>query len=204
MRLFYYYILSCILLGYSKEPYFDLFDFNEFVIEKIELGEIVTIKTDKKFGNAEHYQVYGIIDANIEEIFETIENFDNYAKFMPRFDYVETIKFRDGLTNYIFNIRLPMNIKYKYKIKTKKYIETSSAWLAWETVPWDGNSINETWGQWYLEPYGNLNNQTLIQYQVYTDPGYVPFGFQWAIDILTKKSLPETVRNLKIWVEDEN
>ena len=32
---------------------------------------------------------------------------------MPRFDYVETIKFPDGLTNYIFNIRLPMNIKYK-------------------------------------------------------------------------------------------
>ena len=91
-----------------------------------------------------------------------------------------------------------MNIKYKYKIKIKK---SSPVWLAWETVPWEENSINETWGQWYLKPYGKSNNQTLIQYQVYTDPGYIPFGFEWIINVLTKGALPETVENLKLWVE---
>ena len=99
---------------------------------------------------------------------------------------------------YIFNITLPMNIKYRYKIKINK---SSPIWLAWETVPWKGNSINETWGQWYLKPYGKSNEQTLVQYQVYTDPGYIPFGFEWIIDIMTRSSLPETVKNLKKWVE---
>ena len=74
-------------------------------------------------------------------------------------------------------------------------------WLFWKTVPWEKNSIKETWGQWYLEPYGESGNKTLVRYQVYTDPGYIPFGFEWIIDIMTRSSLPETVENLKKWVE---
>ena len=202
MRLIYYYILLFLLFGYAKDPYFELFELNETIIEKIENGEIVTIRTNKNFGEAEHYQLYGIVNANIKEVFDAVENFDNYPKFMPRFDHVQTIQDSDTLTAYIFNIILPLNIKYRYKIKSKEYIGKSSAWLAWETIPWEGNSINETWGQWYLKPYKDSNNKTLIQYQVYTDPGHIPFGFEWIIDIITKKSLPETIKNLKTWVEE--
>ena len=195
MRLIYYYILSSIIFGYSQQPYFNVFQLDESIMEQLNSGKIVTIKTNNDYGDGEHYQVYGIVNANIKDVFEAIENFDNYSKFMPRFDYVEHI----NPLEYIFNITLPMNIPYKYRIKIKKRTPT---WLAWETVPWKGNSIEETWGQWYLKPYGKSNNQTLIQYQVYTDPGYIPFGFEWVIDIMTKKSLPKTVKNLKEWIEN--
>ena len=202
MRLIYCYILLFILFGESKKPYFDLFELNEIIISQLENNKIVTIKTDKNFKNAEHYQVYGIVNANIEDVFKAVENFDNYHKFMPRFDSVQKIEESNNLKEYIFNIILPLNIKYKYKIKSKEHYEKSYAWLAWETIPWEENSITETWGQWYLTPYNGSDNQTLIQYQVYTDPGYIPFGFEWIVDIMTKKSLPKTIENLKYWVEE--
>jgi len=130
-----------------------------------------------------------------------IKNFDDYKKFMPRLESADLIMDTDTLLSYIFNIRLPMNIKYKYKIKIHMSKKSESTWLAWETIDWEENSIEETWGQWYLTPYGINKEQVLVQYQVYTDPGYIPFGFKWLVDVLTKNSLPETVGNLKKWVE---
>ena len=201
MRLIYYYIILSFLFSDSNDPYFEIFELDKKTIKSIESGDIVTVKTDKNYGDARHYQVYGIINQDISKVFDAIENFDNYPEFMPRFDYAESIEVSDSLISYIFHITLPMNIKYKYKIKMKRYKSNSYAWLAWETIPWEGNSINETWGQWYLTPY-NDNNKTLVQYQVYTDPGYIPFGFEWIINIMSEKSLPETVKNLKTWVEN--
>ena len=203
MRLIYYYIFLCILFPYSDKPFFDLFKLNNNIIAQIEKGNVVTIKTDTLLGPGEHYQAYTLVNANITDVFKAIENFDEYPKFMPSFDSVETIYNSDTLTTYIFNIILPLNIHYKYKIKSKEYINSSCAWLAWETIPWEENSIKETWGQWYLTPYQGSNRKTLIQYQVYTDPGYIPFGLEWIIDIMTKKSLPKTIKNLKIWIEND-
>ena len=169
-------------------------ELDKSIIQRLETGKIIMIKTNTEYGDGEHYQVYGIVNADIQKVFNAVENFNDYSKFMPRFDYVEYV----SPLEYIFNITLPMNIKYQYKIKINK---SSPLWLAWETIPWEENSINETWGQWYLTPYGKSNNQTLVQYQVYTDPGYIPFGFEWIIDIMTRSSLPNTVKNLKKWAE---
>ena len=200
MRLIYYYILLSFLLG-SQQSYFNLFTLNDSLIQKIELENIIVIKTEENYGDGQHYQVYGIINNNLIEVFNAIENFDDYKKFMPRFESADLIMDSDTLLSYVFNIRLPMNIKYKYKIKMHKWKGERMAWLSWETIDWEKNSIEETWGQWYLTPYGLNNEQTLVQYQIYTDPGYIPFGFKWIVDVLTENSLPETVGNLKEWVE---
>ena len=153
------------------------------------------------FGKGKHYQVYGMVNNPPKNVFKAVENFDDYQYFMPRFKSAEQVELTDTLISYIFSIELPMNINYQYKIKVHKSLEKSVYWLAWETIGWEENSIEETWGQWYLQPYGDYNQQTLIHYQVYTDPGYIPLGFKWVVDILTKGSLPKTVGNLKMWVE---
>ena len=202
MRLIYYFILFLSLL-LSNNPQFELFELNQNIIKQLENNEVVTIKTDKDYPNGEHYQAYAIVNANIHDVFEAVENFDNYPNFMPRFDSVQTIQNTDSTKQYIFNIILPLNIKYQYKIKSMEFSSNILAWLAWETIPWEENSINETWGQWYLTQYKESKNKTLIQYQVYTDPGYIPFGFEWIVNIMTKKALPETIENLKKWVENE-
>ena len=106
MRLIYCYILTTILFGYSEKPYFDIFELDESIINDLNNGKIVTIKTNNNYGNGEHYQVYGIINANIIDVFNAVENFDNYSEFMPRFDYANRI----NPSKYIFNIWYP----YRY------------------------------------------------------------------------------------------
>ena len=72
----------------------------------------------------------------------------------------------DTLLSYIFNISLPMNIKYKYKIKILMSESSESNWLAWETIDWQENSIEETWGQWHLTSYGiNNDNGSILKNQ---------------------------------------
>ena len=215
MRLIYYYILITSLLGYTSIAPLPIFELSKDTIKKLDQNEIVTIKTDLGKENnksaifntefyegyianpidGEHYQIYGVINANINEVYHAIENFDNYSKFMTRLEQVEYI----NPIEYIFHITLPMDIRYQYRIKIKK---TNPIWLAWDTVPWKENSIKETFGQWHLEPYKGSANKTLVRYQIYTDPGYIPFGVEWIVDIMTRVSLPKTVKNLKTWIEN--
>ena len=199
--IFYYIVFFICSLSYTQNTFFSIFDLDKSIINKIKQEQIILVETDINFGKGKHYQVYAMVNNSPENVFTAIENFDNYQYFMPRFKSAEAVELTDTLISYIFNIELHMNINYQYKIKVHKSIEESIYWLAWETIDWEKNSIKETWGQWYLQPYGNDNKQTLIHYQVYTDPGYIPLGFNWIVNILMEGSLPDTVRNLKIWVE---
>ena len=65
---------------------------------------------------------------------------------------------------------------------------------------WEENNIEDTWGQWVISPYPNTQC-TLVQYQVYTDLGYIPFGLGWVVDFLTEYSLPEVLLNTKEYIE---
>ena len=78
MRLIYYYILLTFVFGYSEKPFFPIFKITNATIQDLESGNIVVIETEKDYGDAKHYQVYGIIDASLNEVFDAIENFDDY------------------------------------------------------------------------------------------------------------------------------
>ena len=60
-------ILSNLISGVLILLY-EPFKLNDSIIQKLELDEIITIKTDQDFGNAEHYQVYGIVDADVNVV----------------------------------------------------------------------------------------------------------------------------------------
>jgi len=62
---------------------------------------------------------------------------------------------------------------------------------------WNENSIVDTWGQWVLSPLKNDPKTILVQYQVYTDPGYIPYGLGWIVEMVTKNNLPEILINTK-------
>jgi len=44
-----------------------------------------------------------------------------------------------------------------------------------------------------LEDFPEKDNQVLAYYRVYTDPGKIPFGTGWIVDILTQKSIPNII-----------
>ena len=167
---------------------------------KISSGEIVVNKI-QSYDNGEHFCVYGVVNKSINEVFKVISNEEEYPNFMPRFTAVDYHYTDNNYSYYTFHIGLPLSITYKYKIKITEFQSDANAWIAWELVDWEENSIADTWGQWYFIPVDGNKNSTLIQYQTYINPGHVPFGMGWIIDLLTRTSLPHIIGNSKKYIE---
>ena len=189
-------------LGFSSQYPMQLYPINEHDSLLILSDKIVINNTAESFGDGEHFRVYGQIKAPMEVVFNIINKEEEYPKFMPRFTDVDYLYTDNNSSYYTFHIGLPLNIKYQYKIKITESQNKESAWIAWELVDWEKNSIADTWGQWYFTPLKN-NSYTLIQYQTYIDPGYIPFGAGWIIDLLTRTSLPQIVKNSKDYIESK-
>ena len=197
-----YIILSTTMLSIalSIDPPLKLYSISKQDSSKILSNEIVVNKI-QTYENGEHFCVYGIIDEPIDKVFKIISEEENYPNFMPRFTAVD-YHYTDGnYSYYTFHIGLPLSIKYQYKIKITEFQSDEFAWIAWELVDWKENSIADTWGQWYFTPVDNNKNFTLIQYQTYIDPGYIPYGMGWIIDLLTRTSLPHIIGNSKEYIE---
>jgi hypothetical protein len=99
-----------------------------------------------------------------------------------------------------FHLDLPLGIEYQYAISDTSYTSSELSWLSWTLSPWEENSIRDTWGQWVVTPYKNTT-YSLIQYQAYSDLGDIPFGFEWIIELVTEKSLPDVLISTKDWIE---
>ena len=160
-------------------------------------GEVVVIHTTPDFGDGEHFQAYILIEAPIEDIFAVVSNFSEYNQFMPRVQDVLTTNLENSDPLFTYIIDLPLGLEYKYRISINTFTSDSLNWLSWQMKDWDENSIADTWGQWVLTPIENDPETILVQYQAYTDPGYVPYGLGWVVDMVTKNNLPEILMNTK-------
>ncbi|MBC8311703.1 MAG: hypothetical protein H8E72_05315 [Candidatus Marinimicrobia bacterium] len=162
-------------------------------------GNILLEQIEAEDGGGEHYHAYILIKESMETVFQSISQLEEYPKFMPHVANVESVHY-EQTTNFRYFIEVPMGINYQYEISTAKYESSEYSWLTWEIAPWKENNIVDTWGQWVITPYKNTDF-TLVQYQVYTDIGYIPFGFGWIVDFLTEYSLPDVLLNTKEYVE---
>ena len=128
-----------------------------------------------------------------------VKDFQSYPQFMPHIVNVDAVATDRG-TNFRYFLQLPLSIEYQYQISDQSYVSSNEAWLTWKISSWEENNIEDTWGQWMLTPYKD-NLFTLVQYQVYTDLGYIPFGLGWVVNFLTEYSLPEVLLNTKEYIE---
>ncbi len=160
-------------------------------------GEVVVIQTTTDLGDGEHFQAYILIEAPIEDIFGVVSNFSEYNQFMPRVQDVLSTNSEDSTLFFTYIIDLPLGLEYKYRISINTFTSDSLNWLSWQMEDWNENSIVDTWGQWVLSPLKNDPKTILVQYQVYTDPGYIPYGLGWIVEMVTKNNLPEILINTK-------
>ena len=92
--------------------------------------------------------------------------------------------------------------KYRLEI-TASEPTTQSALIKWQLLPWPElkpqETIKDTTGFWRIEK--KAQNKALVLYHVYTDPGPIPFGLGWIVDVLSKNSVPEAFLATKIRAE---
>ena len=206
-----HYLEKCLLQG-AKQNFMDTHHLqSRYATDKDKLfqkhkasiarGKIIVRKISGHQKNAEEYEAIGLIEGTLREVSGVLTDYASYPEFMPN---VKEISIRDSADEGFVvdhKLGLPMGIVKKYRLKYWAKSEANSVQLFWKKRPWPelkpSQTIVDTYGQWILEDLSGANDQVLAYYRVYTDPGKVPLGTGWIVDLLTKESIPNMFKGTR-------
>ncbi len=170
-------------------------------------GEIVIKEVANPSGctNGKTYDALGLIRGTVEQVFGVLADYEKYPQFMPNVEATR-IESSEGNTSEVeYKLGLPMGQVKRYKLSLTAAREDAEAHINWHKVSWpelkDSETIVETTGSWLLKPFPEKPGYVLALYHVYTDPGHIPTGLGWIVNILTKGSMPDILKNTNKRVE---
>lgn len=174
---------------------------------KLMRGEIVIKEVANPGGcaNGKTYDALGLIRGTVDQAFGVLADFENYPQFMPNVAAVQ-VKSTEGNTSVVeYKLTLPMGQVKRYRLSLTAAREEAEVYINWHKVPWpelkDSETIVDTTGFWLLRSFPERPGYLLALYQVYTDPGRIPTGFGWIVNIMTKSSMPDVVKKTNKRVE---
>jgi len=159
-------------------------------------GEIIVRELSTAANTGQTFEAIALANAPLATLTQIITNYAEYPEFMPNIREVAILEQAGKTTVLGFTLDLPLGKVKKYRIRIS-ILESGPeiAKIQWSFQTWPGlkpaETIKETSGYWLLK--SRSNQMTLVLYHVYTDPGPVPFGLEWIVDILSKNSIPEAL-----------
>jgi len=170
----------------------------------IEQGDIIVreVKTVGKDGKT--FEAIGLINAFKGTILQVLSEYEKYPEFMPNVSHVEIVGQigNESILDYTLTLPLGKIKKYRLRIAVSEP-ESRSSLIKWQLQNWaelkTEETIRDTSGFWRIEEISR--NSSLVQYHVYTDPGPIPFGLGWIVDVLSKNSVPEAFLQTKARAE---
>ena len=164
-------------------------------------GKVVVRKIAGHRKNAEEYEAMGLIEGTLEQVTGVLADYESYPEFMPNVKDISIKSNTDEGFVVDHTLGLPMGFVKQYRLKYWAKREENRIQLFWKKLPWPGLKLKETvidtYGQWILEGFPGKDNQVLAYYRIYTDPGKIPFGTGWIIDIVTKESIPNVIKETR-------
>lgn len=163
----------------------------------VHAGELIVKSLDTQGRPGSVFEVYKLMPVSLPILYKTLACFNDYPNFMPNVGRIDVKPKADGSHEADYYLELPMSQRKRYRVSLRGESDGRSARLAWKLIPWPGLSadetIKDTQGYWRLQ--ATAQGQTQVKYHVYTDPGKIPFGLGWIVDILTRVSLPDVLEN---------
>jgi hypothetical protein len=142
-----------------------------------------------------------VIDAPLQKLCAIIQDYPSYPYFMPNTDSAKVVQSGTGYSVVDMTLKLPLGKMKRYRLRLESKVTSQTCHLSWKQLPWEelkpDDTIADTSGYWHLTPHPAHPLRTVVEYFVYADPGYVPFGFRWIVDLMSKESLPKTLEALR-------
>jgi ribosome-associated toxin RatA of RatAB toxin-antitoxin module len=150
--------------------------------------------TNGKTGKA--FEAVTIMEAQRAVIQDIVLDYAKYPEFMPNVSGLEILQQDETTAMLSYLLTLPLGKTKKYRVKmTASEPDPKTSLIQWQLEPWPelkpAETIQDTTGFWRIEELDV--NHSLVLYHVYTDPGKIPFGLGWIVDILSKDSVPEVL-----------
>lgn len=170
----------------------------------IEQGDIIVREVETVGKDGKTFEAIGLINASRGTILQVLSEYEKYPEFMPNVSHIEIVEQIDNesIINYTLTLPLGKIKKYRLKIDVTEP-ESRSSLIKWQLQNWAElkieETIRDTSGFWRIEE--RTQNSSLVLYHVYTDPGPIPFGLGWIVDVLSKNSVPEALLQTKARAE---
>ncbi|MDP5239379.1 SRPBCC family protein [Uliginosibacterium sp. 31-16] len=164
-------------------------------------ARITTIELPTSGAPGKTWQAGTIIAAPMPKLCALIQDYASYPTFMPNMAKAVIIKADADGTQADFTLSLPLGKTKQYRLQMSPAVNAQSCRLAWKMLPRPDlkpdQTIADTRGYWLLTPLPADPAKTVLRYQVYSDPGSVPVGLGWIVDMLGKDSLPKTLEAVR-------
>ncbi|MDQ6989710.1 MAG: hypothetical protein Q9M19_07490 [Mariprofundaceae bacterium] len=186
--------------GSGSTAWYATHQFQAADIKKLEAGRVVLQNQTLEGAPAEHVQAFIIVDAPVTHVFALIKDFPQLVAYAPYVENIEVLRQSEQQAVVNYALALPFGVTSRYRLQLSFEQHGLSRTMVWKSVPWAGLKAEETivssTGYWWLEP-GQDDGQTLLTYQTITDPGHVPFGLGWIVDILSRSGVVDLLKSTK-------
>lgn len=147
------------------------------------------------------FTAWTLVAASVPRLCAMVQDYPSYASFMPNTRSALPVGAGDGYVLVDMTLDLPLGQEKKYRLHLEQQApDAGQCKLSWRLVPTGlaaKETIADTTGYWLFKPLPGDSAKTLVEYHVYADPGPVPYGFGWIVDMMSKRSLPRTLEALR-------
>lgn len=147
------------------------------------------------------FTAWTLVAASVPRLCAMVQDYPSYASYMPNTKSALQVGAGEGYVLVDMTLDLPLGQEKKYRLRLEpQQPAPSQCRLDWRLVPAGlpaGETIADTTGYWRFTPAPGDSGKTLVEYHVYADPGPVPYGFGWIVDMMSKRSLPRTLEALR-------
>ena len=147
------------------------------------------------------YDAVTIIDAPMARLCAIVQDYAAYPAFMPNTASTRIVSDDDGHAVIDMTLSLPLGKIKRYRLQLDAKHGDDTCQVSWKLLPRAdlaiADTIADTSGYWMLTALPANHGKSVVEYFVYADPGPVPFGLGWIVDIMSKKSLPNTLEALR-------
>ncbi len=150
------------------------------------------------------FEAVGIFYGTVEQVVGVLTDYEKYNEFMTNVSKTVILNkdSNDNVKHVEYELKLPLGKIKRYRLELKLEQNTQDyAKISWRKLDWPelkrSETIDDTVGFWELKNHPIEKNHVIALYHVYTAPGPIPFGLKWIVDILTRKSLPNILKNTR-------
>ena len=164
--------------------------------ERVDVAEVVRPAQPGKT-----YAAVTLIDAPVAKLCAIVQDYAAYPSCMPNTANTQIVSSADERAVIDMTLSLPLGKIKRYRLQLDAKHGGDTCQLSWKLLPRADlavdDTIADTTGYWLFTPLPANHNKSVVEYFVYADPGPVPFGLGWIVDIMSKKSLPNTLEALR-------
>lgn len=200
--------MVCFLAGMLSIPTMlnaaNVISLNEHEKKLVAKGEVIVREIDAAGKKGRTFEAIGLIKSSKNNVLKILKDYKKYPEFMPNVSRIEIVEQRGNEAVLNYTLTLPMGKIKKYRLRISESApENQFSILEWQIQKWPElkmeETITDTTGYWRIEE--KSENNSLVLYHVYTDPGPIPFGLGWIAEVLSKNSVPKVLLQTKYRAE---